>query len=75
MIRGYRHMCVRRRPQAQGSLHKDLPRRATQEVRAPYDIGDALSGIVDDDGQLVGKQAIATPDHEIADLGADGDGR
>ena len=48
------HACIEPR-QTQGLLQQDLPGRARQQVRAPHHVRDALRGVVDDDGQLVGE--------------------
>src|SRR3546814_17567724 len=45
-----------------------LPCGGVEQVRAAYDVVDALRGIVDDHGQLVGPGAVRAPQHEIADL-------
>jgi hypothetical protein len=38
-----------------------------QEVGAAHDVGDALVGIVDHHGELVGKQPVAAAEHEVAE--------
>ena len=49
-------------------LQVDLALRRAQEVGAANDVGDALLGIVDDDGELVGEEPIAALDQEVADV-------
>lgn len=74
MIGGYRHMCVSGCRQAQRPLQKNLSRCALQKVGTADDIGNALRSVVHDNGKLVGKQVVATPDHEITDVAADSNG-
>jgi hypothetical protein len=45
------------------------PRRVVGQVLAAHDVGDALLGVVDDDGELVGPQAVGALQHEVADVG------
>ena len=44
---------------------------AAEQVGAAHDVRDALSGVVDDDRQLIGKQAVATADDEVTDVSRD----
>ncbi len=67
-------MQVSHRRQAERSLQQDLPGRARQQVAAAHDVGDALCRVVHDDRQLVGIEAVPTPQHEVADGGRDVDG-
>src|SRR5690606_41332712 len=60
-------MCVHGRRQTQSALQTKLPRRAAQEVSAAPHVRDALSGVVHGDGELVGVQAVAPSNDEIAD--------
>ena len=53
---------------AEQMLQVDLALRRAQEVGAANDVGDALLGIVDDDGELVGEEPIAALDQEVADV-------
>ena len=46
------------RGQAEGFLQQDLPRRRVEQVAAAHDVGNSLRGVVHDDGQLVGMQAV-----------------
>src|SRR3546814_9756934 len=59
---------VMRRRQAEPVLQEHLSCGGVEQVRAAHDFGDALRGIVDDHGQLVGPGAVRAPQHEIADL-------
>jgi len=61
-------MRVARGGQAQCLLQCDLPRRAVEEIGAAHNVRDALQRIIDDNGELVGKGAIATADDDIAAL-------
>src|SRR5574340_4679 len=63
-----RHVRVDRSRQAELALQIDLARRVRQEVGAAHDVRDALEGVIDHDGQLVGEQTVGTPDDEIADV-------
>jgi hypothetical protein len=51
---------------SQRLLDQDLPRGGGEEVRAAHHVGDALFGIVDGDGELVGVKAVASSQHERA---------
>jgi hypothetical protein len=65
-IDGYRQMCVLGSGQTQCGLQGNLARRAGQEVGAAHDMRDVLSGVVDDDCQLISEQTVAPADHEVA---------
>src|SRR3954471_9914655 len=67
-IGDHRHMQVAGRRVAERTLKRDLARRRPQQVGAPHHIRDAVVGVVDHDGELVGMQAIAPLHHEIADV-------
>ena len=64
-------MHVIRSRQAERLLQENLPRRAAEQIAAAHDIGDLLCGIVDDDGKLVGDEAIAALQDEVADSACD----
>jgi hypothetical protein len=53
--------------ESQGALQQDLAGRREQQVRAAHHVRDPLKGIVDDDGELVGVDAVGAPQHEVAD--------
>lgn len=57
---------VARSGKFQGLLEQDLPRGRGEEIRAAHHVGDALCGIVDRDGKLIGMEAIASAQHERA---------
>ena len=58
---------IARRGQAERALQQDLARRGIEQVGAAHDVGDALRGIVDHHGQLVGPETVGAREHEIAD--------
>src|SRR5215470_4626560 len=68
LVDGDRMMEIHRRGQLELTLQPDLPRSRRQQVRATYDVGDLLLGIVDDDGELVRKQTVGTFDDEVPGL-------
>lgn len=55
------------RGQAKAALQKDLAGGIVEQVGAPDDVGDALFGIIHNDGQLVGIVAIPPLQDEVAD--------
>src|SRR6185369_16692780 len=61
-------MQISRRRESELTLQPDLPRRRCEQVGAAHDIGDSLKCIIDDDGELVGEQAVGALDDEIADI-------
>ncbi|MNT04313.1 hypothetical protein D3C72_1388880 [compost metagenome] len=65
-----RDMQITRLRQAEQFLQVQLAGRGVQQVGTPNDIGDALPGIVQDHGQLIGVEPVAAADHEIADFPA-----
>jgi len=62
---------ITRRCITQLLLQPDLPRCRIEQVRAAHDVGDALSGVVDDHGQLVGVLPVGAFQHKVADLALD----
>ena len=50
------------------SLQMNLPRSRSQQVRPSHHAGDALVGVIHDDGQLVGKQAVTSFEHKVAHI-------
>ena len=58
-------MRILRRRQPEDLLQTALPGRAAKQVGAAYDVGHAERRIVDDHGELIGDQAIATPHDDI----------
>src|SRR5690606_23013661 len=49
-------------------LQIELTRRVVEQVGAAHDVGDALVGVIEHHGQLVGVQAVTAPDDEVAHL-------
>ena len=64
-------MGVRGRRKTKDMLEKDLARSLTEKIDAAHDFGYALGGIVDNDGDLVAKEPVATFEHEIARIPLD----
>ena len=56
--------------QAEDFLQIKLARRRIEQVGAAHHIGDALPGVIQHHGQLIGNQAVAAANDEIADLAA-----
>jgi len=56
------------RLQPQRSEQKNLPRRRLQQIGPTHDFRDAHGGIVDNDGQLVGRHIVAPPNDKIAEV-------
>ena len=63
-------MKIGRRPDTQGLIDEQLPRRRRQQVLAAHDFGDAHRVIVHGDGQVVGWQVVISPDNKIAKVPA-----
>src|SRR5688572_8703543 len=61
---GKRQVEVARSGKTQGLLEQDLPRGRGEEIRAANHVGDTLCGIVDRDGKLISREAIASVQHE-----------
>ena len=49
-------------------LEGDLPSSALEKVRPAHDVGDSLQGIIHDDRELVGKDAVPAPHDDISQL-------
>ena len=58
-----------RRGEAQQLMQPDLTRGRAQQIAAAHNFGDTLKGVVDHDGQLVGKHAVRAANDEVAALG------
>ncbi len=56
--------------QAEDLLQIKLAGRRIEQVGAAHHIGDALPGVIQHHGQLIGNQAVAAANDEIADLAA-----
>lgn len=52
-------------------MQEELTRGVVEEIGAADDVGDALSGIVDDDGELVGEIAVGAEEDEVACVAGD----
>jgi hypothetical protein len=57
------------RGQAEEALEHHVDRRGAEEVVAAGDVGDALCGVVEDDGEVVGRPHLAAGEDDVADLG------
>ena len=55
--------------QAEQRLQQAVERRRREEVGAAHDVGDALVGVVDHDGQVVGGADVAAGEHDVAEAG------
>ena len=62
---------MRRRGGAEPLLQQQLAMRGAEQVVAADDAADVLTGVVDDDGELVARQALFRGDEEIARRGGD----
>ena len=62
-------MQVPRCRQLKPLLQQNLSRGVVQEIGAAENICDASSGIVNNDGELIGVQAIAASQNEVTRLG------
>ena len=49
----------------------ELARRRVQQVRAAHDLADPLRGVVDDDGEVVGVDAVVAAHDEVVDDAGD----
>lgn len=54
---------------AEGLLEGDMPGRVVEVFLAPQDVGDAHERIVDDDGEVVGGEAVLLADDEVVEFG------
>ena len=61
-------MQVSRCREPEQSLQPDLARRGIHDIDAADYLGYALDRVIDDDGQLIGNQAIAAPNDKITRL-------
>ena len=62
-----RHVGVGRHRQAEQPRDEHLARRRVEQVVAPHDLLDALVGVVDHDGHVVGADAVVAAQHEVVD--------
>jgi hypothetical protein len=54
--------------QPEGSLDKELPRGAREQVVAAQDLGNTLRRVIDDHGELIGGRSATSCDDEVADI-------
>lgn len=52
--------------ESQRALQQDLAGCREQQVRTAHHLSDPLKGIVDDDGELIGVDAVGAPQYEVA---------
>jgi hypothetical protein len=62
-----------RRGQFQGAIEQQLAEGRAEQIGAAHHLGDPLGGVIDHDGELVGRNVVLSPDDEIAKVEA-GDG-
>ena len=67
-----RHMAESRARPPKSLGKKDLPGGAREEIGAANHLLDPHRPVVGHDGQLVGGQIVAPPDHEVAEVDAGG---
>lgn len=60
------NMTVLGRSVAKSTVEVNLPRSRCEQITATNDMGDALKGIVDADGELIAPALIASAQDEIA---------
>ena len=60
-----RHVGVGDPRQSEEVLQQGLAGRRRQQVVAPADLVDPLGGVVDDDGQVVGRHAVVAAQHDV----------
>ena len=63
-----RNVCVAQRGEAERALQSNLPRRRPQKIGATNHVRNALIGVIDYNGELIGAVSVETENHEIADL-------
>src|SRR5690606_32399578 len=68
-VHGHRHVEPARLRKAEQPLQVTMCGRRAQQVGAAHDVRDALSRVVDDYGEVVGGQAVASNDDEVARVG------
>ena len=54
--------------QTQRAVKEQLAGRGSEEVRAADDFGDPHCGIIHNDGELIGRDAVVAPDYEISEI-------
>ena len=58
---------ILRRNQAQGLLHMDMQPGRVEQIDSSHDMCDALLRIVQNDGQMIGRQAVSPEYYLISD--------
>src|SRR5690242_20122812 len=53
---------------SQRAIKKNLSRRRNQQIRSTHDFRNLHRVIVGDDSQLIGRNAVVSPDEEIAKI-------
>ena len=61
----HRYMKVSRCREPEQSLQPNLARRGIHDIDAADYLGYTLDRVIDDDGQLIGNQAIAAPNYKV----------
>ena len=57
---------VERRRQAEQRLEQAVDVGGGEEVAAAHDVGDALRGVVDGDGEMVAGRRVLAGEHDVA---------
>lgn len=73
-VEHYGQVQIVRDGQAEEGLQDDVARCRGQQVGAPDDVVDALLGVVDDHGEVVGIDAVGALQDEVTTLAGDGAG-
>ena len=64
-----RHMDILRGRITEQLLQMDMSTRAKQQVISTNDLGDTLSGIINDNSQVVSRNTIISQKHHVVDHG------
>lgn len=67
-VKGQSNVQILRRGVSEFSLKKNLAGRVVKEVFAAHDVRDALLGVVNNHGKLIGPQTVGSLDHEVTDV-------
>lgn len=57
-----------RRPEFERAVKKKLPESRAQQIRSGNHFGDFHLGVIDHDGELIGRNVVLSPDDKIAKL-------
>ena len=60
--------------QVEGLAEEDLAGGGFEQVGSADDFGDLHGGVVDGDGELVGRDSVFAPDEEVAEIFSSGEG-